>query len=514
MAFVIGIDVGTSGTKTAVFNEKGECVASATEEYPLLTPHPGWTEQNPEDWWKATVNTIKQCLSTGKVNKSEVKGIGLSGQMHGSVFLDKDRNVVRPTILWNDSRTAEECAEINQLVGEKRFHELTGNPPLTGFTAPKVIWLKNKEPQNFERTATVCLPKDYVRYRLTGDLAAEVSDGAGTVLFDVRKRTWCPEILDALGIPRSWMPPMYESTDVCGKITAHVAEKTGLEVGTPVVGGGADNTCGATGTGVVVEGRVLSSLGTSGVVFAPCKEVRVDPRGRAHTFCHSVPNLWYLMGVVLSAGMSLRWYRDVIAGDERRIADVEEVDPYDVLTRLADTAPLGSEGLLFLPYLTGERTPHKDPHARGGFIGLTIRHGREHLIRSLLEGATFAMRDCLEIVREQNVAVDEIRATGGGAKSTFWRQLQADIYGAEICIINSDEGPALGAAIMGGVGAGVWGSIPEACDAIIKVVSRTSPNEERRKQYQEYYEVYRGLYPQIRESCHILSKLVSKGGRA
>ncbi|MFH1739071.1 MAG: xylulokinase [bacterium] len=507
MAFVIGIDVGTSGTKTAVFNEKGECVASATEEYPLLTPHPGWTEQNPEDWWKATVKTLKKCL--GDIKSGEVKGIGLSGQMHGSVFLDKDKNVVRPAILWNDSRTAEECAEINRVVGEKRFFELAGNPPLTGFTAPKAVWLKNKEPQNFEKTATLLLPKDYVRYRLTGELAAEVSDGAGTVLFDVRKRTWCPEILDALGIPQSWMPPLYESTDVCGKITQSVAAETGLEAGTPVVGGGADNTCGATGTGVVIEGRVLSSLGTSGVVFAPSKEGRVDPQGRAHTFCHSVPHVWYLMGVVLSAGMSLRWYRDVVAGDERQAAEKQNVDPYDILTQLADKAPIGSEGLIFLPYLTGERTPHKDPHARGGYIGLTIRHGREHLIRSLLEGVTFAMRDSLEIDRELNVAVDEIRATGGGAKSAFWRQLQADIYGAEICIINSDEGPALGAAIMGGVGAGLWGSIPEACDAIIKVVSRTAPNKERQKQYEDYYQVYKSLYPQIQRSCHILSKLVS-----
>ncbi len=509
MAYIIGIDVGTSGTKTAIFNEKGEAVASTTVEYPLLTPHPGWTEQNPEDWWQATVDSLRKCLSTVKIDKGAIKGIGLSGQMHGSVFLDKDRNVVRPAILWNDSRTAEECAEITRKVGEKRLHELTCNPALTGFTAPKAVWLKNKEPENFKKTATLLLPKDHVRYRLTGELAAEVSDGAGSLLFNVPKRTWCPEVLEALGIPESWMPPMYESTDVIGRITQKVADETGLAAGTPVVGGGADNTCGATGTGVVVEGRVLSSLGTSGVVFAPCNQVRVDPKGRVHTFCHSVPNQWYLMGVVLSAGMSLRWYRDVVAGDERRIAASEGVDPYDVLTRLADQAPVGAEGLIFLPYLTGERTPHKDPHARGGFIGLTIRHRREHLIRALLEGVTFAMRDSLEIVREQHVAVDEIRATGGGAKSAFWRQLQADIYGTEICIINSQEGPALGAAIMAGVGAGVWNSIPEACDAMIKVVSRTAPNEERRKQYEDYYQVYHSLYPQIQQSCHKLTKLVS-----
>jgi len=509
MACIIGIDVGTSGTKTTVFNEQGECLASAAEEYPLLTPRPGWTEQNPEDWWQATVNTLKKCLATRAFKKEDIKAIGLSGQMHGSVFLDKDNNVVRPAILWNDSRTADECAEITQKVGEKRLHEIACNPALTGFTAPKAVWLKNKEPEHFEKTKTLLLPKDYVRYRLTGELAAEVSDGAGTLLFDVKKRAWSPEILDALDIPTSWMPSLFESTDVCGRITEAVAEETGVPAGVPVAGGGADNTCGATGTGVVLEGRVLSSLGTSGVVFAPSTEGRVDPQGRAHTFCHSVPNLWYMMGVVLSAGMSLSWYRDVVGGDERRIAEKENKNVYDVLTRLADQAPVGSEGLMFLPYLTGERTPHKDPHARGGFIGLTIRHGREHLIRSLLEGVTFAMRDSLEIVREQKVTVDEIRATGGGAKSDFWRQLQADVYGAEICVINSDEGPALGAAIMGGVAAGLWTTIPEACDAIIKVVSRTEPNDESRKTYQDYYDVYRRLYPQIRESCHTLSRLVS-----
>lgn len=509
MAYLIGIDVGTSGTKTVLFDECGKALASNTVEYPLHTPNPGWTEQDPEDWWNATVNSIKAVLSQSGVNAGDIKGIGLSGQMHGSVFLDENKKVVRPAILWNDSRTAEECNEITRIIGADRMIDLASNPALTGFTAPKAVWLKNHEPENFKRTRTLFLPKDYVRFRLTGEIAMEMSDGAGTVLFNVKKRTWCNEILDELGIPREWMPKLFESTDVCGAISREVAALTGLKEGTPVVGGGADNACGATGTGVVAAGRVLSSLGTSGVILASSQKPDTDPQGRAHTFCHSVPNMWYLMGVVLSAGMSLRWYRDVIADSERAQGAQEGRDPYDVLTALAAQAPVGSEGLIFLPYLTGERTPLKDPYARGGFIGLTIRHQRSHLIRSVLEGITFAMRDSLEIFRSLGVEIREVRATGGGAKSAFWKQLQADVYGCEIATIGSDQGPAFGAAIMAGVGAGVYKSIPEACDAIIQVVQRTEPNPANVKEYNEYYAVYHSLYPGIKDACHTLSKKVA-----
>ncbi|MBI1388117.1 MAG: xylulokinase [bacterium] len=510
MAYLIGLDVGTSGTKTVLFDENGKALASVTEEYPLHTPKPGWTEQDPADWRRAAAATLKAVLAQSGVNPAEVKGIGLSGQMHGSVFLDENNNVVRPAILWNDGRTAAECDEITQTIGEAKLLELCSNPALTGFTAPKALWLKNHEPDHFKKTKTLVLPKDYVRYCMIGELAMEVSDGAGTLLFNVKQRGWCNEVLDALGVPREWMPPMRESTDVCGRVTAAFAAETGLAEGTPVVGGGADNACGATGTGVVVEGRVLSSLGTSGVILAPSKAPSTDPRGRAHTFCHSVPNMWYLMGVILSAGMSLRWYRDVIAGDERAQASQSGLDPYDVLTALAATAPVGSEGLIFLPYLTGERTPHKDPFARGAFIGLTIRHQREHLIRAVLEGITFALRDSLEIARGLGVKIDEIRATGGGAKSPFWRQLQADVFGAEITTLASDQGPAFGAAIMASVGAGVYNSIPEACDAIIQVKERVAPDPARAKEYDDYYAVYRDLYGGIKGACHTLSNLVAK----
>lgn len=509
MAYLIGIDVGTSGTKTVLFDERGQALASSTVEYPLHTPNPGWTEQNPDDWWNAAVNSIEAVLSQSGVNAGDIKGIGLSGQMHGSVFLDENKKVVRPAILWNDSRTADECNEITKTIGAERLIELASNPALTGFTAPKAVWLKNHEPENFKRTRTLFLPKDYVRFRLTGEIAMEVSDAAGTLLFNVKQRSWCNEILDELGIPRAWAPKLFESTDVCGTITSETAHLTGLKAGTPVVGGGADNACGATGTGVVAAGRVLSSLGTSGVILAPSKHPDTDPQGRAHTFCHSVPSMWYLMGVVLSAGMSLRWYRDVVADGERAQAQTEGRDPYDILTALAAQAPVGSEGLIFLPYLTGERTPLKDPYARGGFIGLTIRHQRSHLIRSVLEGITFAMRDSLEIFRSLGVEIQEVRATGGGAKSAFWKQLQADVYGCEIATIGSDQGPAFGAAIMAGVGAGVYKSIPEACDAIIQVVQRTEPNPEAVKQYNDYYEVYHSLYPGIKNACHALSKKVA-----
>lgn len=509
MAYLIGIDIGTSGTKTVLFDETGTEKASATVEYPLHTPHPGWTEQDPQDWWNATVQTLKQVVAESGVDAGDIKGIGLSGQMHGSVFMDEAHNVVRPAILWNDGRTADECAQITSALGESHLIQLASNPALTGFTAPKAVWLKNHEPENFDKTNTLFLPKDYVRFRLTGEIAMEVSDAAGTLLFNVRERAWSTEILNAIGVPPEWMPPVKESCDVCGAITADVAAQTGLKPGTPVVGGGADNACGATGTGVVVEGRMLSSLGTSGVVLAPATRHQVDPDGRVHTFCHSVPQMWYLMGVILSAGMSLRWYRDVIADTERTQASSSNRDPYDVLTERAATAPVGSEGLMFLPYLTGERTPHKDPYARGGFIGLTIRHGREHMIRSVLEGITFAMRDGLEIIRNLGVSVSEVRATGGGAKSAFWRQLQADIYGCEIAIINADQGPAFGAAIMAGVGAGVYTSIPEACDSIINVTQRVAPDERRVKEYNDYYNVYTSMYPDIQSQCQTLSKLVS-----
>ena len=498
MAYLLGLDIGTSGTKALLIRDDGHIAATATQEYPLLTPKPGWAEQNPSDWWEAACATTKKALSAGRVDPAEVKGVGLSGQMHGSVFLDKEGEVVRPCLLWCDARTAAECDEINAKVGARRFHELISNPPMVGFTAPKIVWLKNHEPQNYARVRHVMLPKDYVRYKLTGEMLCEVSDAAGTVLFNVRERRWCDEVLKALDIPREWLPETRESYDVCGTITAAGAVATGLRMGTPVAGGGADNPCAAIGSGVVVEGRASASLGTSGVIFAPTNELRVDPQGSIHSFVHSTRRQWYLMGVVLSAGMSLRWYRDNVAFDEKAQAEAEGRDVYDRFTQEAASVPIGAEGLWFLPYLQGERSPIKDPFARGCFIGLSFKHDRRNLVRAILEGVTYGMRDALEAIKGLGTNVSEIRALGGGAKSPFWRQLMADVFGDEIAILSQEQGGAMGAAILGGVCAGVFTDFKETADAIVKVASRIQPDPKAHEQYSERFAIYKQLYQSLK----------------
>jgi len=498
MGYLLGIDIGTSGTKTLLIDEKGKTKASKTIEYPLLTPHPGWAEQNPEDWWRATCESIRAVLAKSRVRPEEIKGVGLSGQMHGSVFLDNKGKVIRPCILWCDGRTAAECNEIMETVGPKRMHRLVSNPALAGFTAPKIVWLRNHEPKNFKRVRHVLLPKDYIRYRLTGEYASEVSDAAGTVLFDVKHRRWSDEVLEALKIPKEWMPPVYESYDVCGHVTPAAARATGLAKGTPCVGGGADNTCGAVGSGIVVEGRVMTSLGTSGVVFAPTERPRVDPKERLHTFCHSTRRQWYLMGCMLSAGMSLQWYRNQIADLERKEARKRKKDVYDILMNQAQKTPLGAEGLFFLPYLMGERSPHKDPFARGAFIGLSFRHTKGHLVRAIVEGVTFALRDSLEIMKSLGARMDEVRLIAGGAKSKFWRQVVADIFGLQIVIPKNTEGPAMGAAILAGVGTGVFGDFLETTERILPVASRVDPDPKRHERYNEIYARFVGLYPALK----------------
>ncbi len=498
MAYLLGLDIGTSGTKAILIDEAGKIVASAMEEYPLLTPKPGWAEQHPGDWWKATVSTTKKVLTDSGVDAGEIKGVGLSGQMHGSVFLDQGRQVIRPALLWCDARTTAECDEINAIVGAERFHQLVANPPLVGFTAPKVLWLKNKEPENYAKVRHIMLPKDYVRMQLTGEILSEVSDAAGTVLFNVAKREWADEVLDALGIAREWMPETRESFDVCGTITSEAAALTGLKEGTPVVGGGADNTCGAVGSGVVCEGRVSASLGTSGVVFAPTNELRVDPGMRVHSFVHSTRNQWYLMGCMISAGMALRWYRDNVAFDEIALAEKEGRDVYDRYTEGAGRVPIGAEGLWFLPYLQGERSPLNDPYARGSFVGLSFKHNRDHLARAILEGVTYGMRDMLEVIKELGTNVSEIRALGGGAKSPFWRQMMADVFGEEIVILSHEEGPAMGAAILAGVGAGLFNDFKATADAMVSIAQRIEPNAEAHAQYTERFEIFRSLYQALK----------------
>ena len=510
MKHLIGIDVATTGVKTILVNEQGEVVASAIEEYPLHTPQPNWAEQDPADWWHATVATLHEVITTSQVDPASITGIGLSGQMHSSVLLDENDEVLRPSILWCDTRTSDQCRWITETVGEDNLASYVSNPALEGFTAPKLIWVRDHEPEVYERIRCVMLPKDYVRYKMTGEYAMEVSDAAGTLLFDVRNRRWSHELMNAIGIPTEVMPPVYESIDVCGTITQDVADATGLRAGTPVVGGGADNTCGAVGTGIVRSGRVLASLGTSGVVFAHTDEVKVDPGMRVHTFCHSVPQKWYLMGVTLFAGGSFRWYRDTLGVLESSMGQLADIDPYELLTREAAQAPVGSEGLIFLPYLMGERTPHKDANAKGAFFGLTGRHGRSHMVRAVIEGITYAMRDSIEIMRDLGLSPSQIRTTGGGARSALWRQIQADVYGAEVVTINVDEGPAFGAAILAGVGTGLYPSVEAATDELVRVVTRTESNPQATAIYDEYYQVFRDLYPALKPSFDKVSDIVHR----
>lgn len=496
---LLGIDIGTSGTKTLLIDDSGKVLASASAEYPLSTPRPGWAEQDPEDWWKATILTVRQVLAQSGLRSEDVRGVGLSGQMHGSAFLDDKYQVIRPALLWCDQRTAAQCEWINAKVGAQKVADLTSNPVLTGFQAPKVIWLRQEEPEAYARVRKVLLPKDFIRQRLTGEFHTEVSDASGTALFNVRERRWAGELLDTLEIPRDWMPECHESTVPSARVSSEGGAATGLAVGTPVVGGGGDQAAGAVGNGIVTPGTVSSSLGTSGVVFAFSAEPQVDPQLRVHTFCHAVPGCWHVMGVMLSAGGSLRWYRDTIATEEVREAQVAGVDPYETITAGAAEVPPGCEGLIFLPYLTGERTPYPDPYARGVYFGLSLAHDRRHMARAVLEGVSYGLRDSFEILAEIGVPVREVRASGGGARSEFWRQMMADVTGYDHVTINVDEGPAFGVALLAGVGTGVWSTVEEACASTIQVERQTAPDKGNRETYDRYYAVYRSLYPAMRE---------------
>ncbi|QDU52633.1 xylulokinase [Gimesia panareensis] len=509
MAVFLGVDIGTSGTKTLAMQEDGTILASATEEYPLYSPHPGWSEQDPEDWWQATIKSVRKVLKAGKIKAADVKGIGLSGQMHGSVFLNKKHEVIRPALLWNDQRTAAECAEIEQRAGgRKKLIKLVANPALTGFTAPKILWLRNQEPKHFDKTVQVLLPKDYIRFRLTGEFATEVSDASGTLLLDVKQRNWSRPLLSKLELDESLLPDVYESEDVSGHLTDESARLLGLSKGVAVVGGGGDQAAGAVGNGIVKKGVISATMGTSGVVFAHSDEVQIDPEGRVHTFCHAVRDKWHVMGVVLSAGGSLQWYRNQLCEQQVAEAKRKKVDPYELISAQAEQAPPGSEGLFFLPYLTGERTPHADPDARAAWIGLSLRHGRPHLSRAVMEGATYAMRDSLEIIKELDIPVREIRLSGGGARSPFWRQLQADIYGQKVVTINAEEGPAYGVALLAAAGTGAYKDVVEACSSTIRVVQSTSVNSKAKRIYNQAYPVYRDLYSSLKEDFPRINQLL------
>ncbi len=499
MAAYLGIDIGTSATKTLAVDADGAVLGSASAEYPVSYPKPGWSEQDPEHWWQATVATIRETLAKAKLAPGDVKGIGLSGQMHGSVFLDAGNQVLRPALLWNDQRTAAECAEIERLAGGRaELLRMVANPALTGFTAPKVLWLRNHEPARFAALRKVLLPKDYVRFRLAGVHATEVSDASGTLLLDVANRRWSVELLGKLKLDPNLLPSCHESEEVTGTINAAAAQATGLAVGTPIVGGGGDQAAAAVGNGIVARGVVSAMLGTSGVVFAHSDGFAVDPAGRLHTFCHAVRGKWHQMGVVLSAGGSLQWYRNQLGAAEVAEAQARGIDPYEVLAAQAASAPIGSEGLYFLPYLTGERTPHADPDARGAWIGLSPRHGRQHLVRAVMEGVTYALRDSLELIRGMGVPVGQVRVSGGGSRSAFWRQMMADVFGAPAATINASEGGALGVALLAMVGTGRHKTIEAACEAGIRVVGSTPPNSAAQARYDQLYPSYGRLYQALR----------------
>jgi xylulokinase len=484
----LGLDVGTSSVKAIFVSRSGDVVASATSPLTMATPRPGWAEQDPVDWWGATIAAIHGARRARP--DATVESVGVSGQMHSSVFLDRAGKVIRPALLWCDGRTTAECAEITERVGgEARLRELACNPALEGFTLPKVLWLRRHEPHAFARLATVLLPKDYIRYRLTGGLATDPSDASATLMYDTAHLRWSEEILSAVGLPTSLVPPVGGSAEVLGGVTSEAAALTGLVEGTPVVGGGADNACGAAGVGVVAPGEAVSSWGTSGTMLAPMSAPMVDPGLRAHTFCHVVPETWYMMGVVLTAGGAFGWYRQQFAR--------ELIDPAEAATRLdaeAASVERGAGGVSFLPYLQGERTPHRDASARGAILGLSLAHTRAHVTRAVLEGVAFALHDSLTILREVGLSPTELLLTGGGARSPFIRQLQAEVFGLPVCTVNREEGPAYGAALLAAVGAGAYDSVGDAARATLTRGSRYAPDPQAHRDYAEPYRRYRASY--------------------
>ena len=507
MSIFLGIDVGTSSTKSIAIDETGKILAEASASYPLSHPQPLWSEQDPYDWWAATIKTLQSVLSQSQVRPSEVRAIGLSGQMHGSVFLNQEREVIRPAILWNDQRTADECQEIEQRAGGRRqLISLVANPALTGFTAPKILWLRNHERRNYDRIRHVLLPKDYIRYRLTGEMATEVSDASGTLLLDVAARDWSRKLLSKLDIDPLWLPACYESEEVTGQLTAAVAAQLGLSTEVLVVGGAGDCAANAIGNGVVRSGLLASSLGTSGVMFVHSDEIQIDPDGRLHTFCHAVRGKWHLMGVTLSAAGSLEWFCqqlvEVAQAGRKNVSDL-----YAMLTAEASAVPTGSDGLFFLPYLAGERTPHADPLARGSFVGLTLSHTRGHLARAIMEGVAYSLRDCLQLVHELEVPVRQIRAGGGGAKSDLWRQIEADVFGQKVVTLQAEQGPAFGVALLAAVGAGAYRNIQEACKEVIEIVDETPVRRKDRTYYDRAFPIYQRLYDRLKDEFAAIAEL-------
>ena len=500
MKYWLGVDIGTGGSRALLVRADGSVACSVTAPHEeILMERPLWAEQRPENWWDAAVTAIRTALRNVGARGDEVAGVGLSGQMHGLTLLDGSNEVIRPALIWCDQRSQEQVDWINARAGEAMVLEQTANPVLTGFTAPKLLWVRDHDAPSYDRIRKMLLPKDYVRYRLTGEFASEVSDASGTALFDVAKRRWADPLIERLGIDRSILPAVVESPEVSGRIASFVAEETGLAPDTPVVGGGGDQAASAVGNGIVETGLVSCTIGTSGVVFSHLDEAAYDPDGRVHTFCHAVPGKWHVMGVTQGAGLSLQWFRNQFAGSLATEAEERGVEVYDLLTAEAQDVPVGSEGLLWLPYLMGERTPHLDAFARGGWVGLTAKHTRGHLVRSILEGVAFSLNDCLGIIESLGADIAAVRASGGGAKSPLWRSILAGVFRKPIATLQTQEGSAYGAALLAMVGTGEFGSVQEACAQLIAERSREQPDADLADAYRESYRLFRDLYPALKD---------------
>ncbi|WP_143322519.1 xylulokinase [Clostridium sp. HBUAS56010] len=507
MNYLIGIDVGTSATKTVLFEESGRAVASASQEYPLYQPKNGWAEQKPEDWRDAVLHTLSQVVKESGVLKEDIKGIGISGQMHGLVMLDEANEVLRPSIIWCDQRTGAEVEDMLKIMPREDWIAVTANPPLTGWTAAKILWVKKNEPELYNRCRHILLPKDYIRLILTGDYATEVSDASGMQLLDVTNRCWSEKVLEKLDIDRELLGKVYESCEITGTLLPEVAERTGLSEATKVAGGAGDNAAAAVGTGVVRDGTAFTTIGTSGVVFAHSSQVTIDPEGRVHTCCCAVPGAWHVMGVTQGAGLSLKWFKDNFCQDYIEEAQKQGVDVYDLINRDVKEIAPGSDKLLYLPYLMGERTPHLDPDCRGVFLGLSAIHTKAHMLRAVMEGVSYSLSDCNDILKEMGIEVDEMMACGGGGKSPVWRQMLADMYDCQVKTIEQTEGPALGVAILAGVGCGIYDSVEAACDTMISEDKVTGPQSQQAELYRKYHSLYKKLYRDLKDSFKQLAAL-------
>ena len=499
MDVLLGIDIGTSGTKSVLIDTKGQILSIAHRTYTFDTPHAGWAEQDPEIWWQATAGTIREALDGVGIAPSKIRGVGFSGQMHGLVPLDEDRRPIRPAILWADQRSASQVRWIYDRVGRERLARLTGNPVATGFMAASLLWMRENEFDQFRQIRTVMLPKDYIRMRLTGEIGTDSTDASSSLLFDTAGRQWSVELLDLLDLDRGMLPDVGESQALAGKVTEDAARSTGLSQGTPVVLGGGDQPMQAVGNGLVSPGVASSTIGTGGQFFTPAERPAYDPELRTHTFCHAVPGMWNIMGASLCAGMALRWFRENVA----------DGISFEELSDAASSVSPGSEGLIFLPYLVGERTPHMDPNARGMFFGLTLQHTRAHMVRAIMEGVTFALRDSMEIFRGLGLRMDRILASGGGARSPVWRQIQADVFGRKLYTTSVQEQASLGAALVAGAGVGIYTSVVEACRKAVRTDDTpTDPDPKRAERYDRMYEIFQELYRNNRDSFHNLSVMM------